>query len=112
MELGKIIAILLEGDNEKACLESKIKAWSFSVVSPEFVEMVRKGQPHALVTLAYHLILFKFLSDEWIYHDLVSHDMKVIKETVHPGWREYLTVPTMDPRNTLARVLVGCLQGV
>ena len=82
------------------------------MVSPEFVEMVRRGQTHALVTLAYDLILFKFLPDEWIYQDLVSHDMKVIEETVHPGWREYLTVPTMDTRNTLARVLVGYLQGV
>ena len=74
--------------------------------------MNRRRQPHALVTLAYYLILFKFLPDEWIYQDLASHDMKVIEETVHPGWREYLTVPTMDTRNTLARVLVGYLQGV
>lgn len=54
--------------------------------------MVRRGQTHALVTLAYDLILFKFLPDEWIYQDLVSHDMKVIEENVQcpPGLERIL----------------------
>ncbi|KAI0601600.1 hypothetical protein F4775DRAFT_405116 [Biscogniauxia sp. FL1348] len=92
-ELGRIIT-MLESAYERMALENRIKAWSFNIISPEFVEM--------------------FFPDMWIYQGLVSHDIEEIRQTIGPRWEEYLDIPItavhLDDRNTLTRLLVGCLQ--
>lgn len=111
-ELSRLIAVL-EHPYEESWLEKKIKAWAFDVVSPEFVDLVRQAQPHALIILAYYLALFKFLPDTWTYQGVATHDIEEIYNTIDPTWVGYISVPKMalqiNDRTALAQMLVSCL---
>lgn len=111
-ELGGLIAITDLVD-EQLWLERKIKAWAFDIVPPEFLDMVRRQTPAALVILAYYIVLFRLMPDTWIHQDLVSHDIKILSDAINSEWQQYMAVPIMASQVTdkvvLADLLFRCL---
>lgn len=111
-DLGRLVAVLAQ-PYEEGWLERQVKSWAWDMIPLEYPELVRRGQPQALVILAYYLAVFKLLPDSWTYQGVVTHDMGEICNMIEPEWSEYIAVPKlaaqMDDKTALARMLVSTL---
>jgi hypothetical protein len=108
----KLITIL-EHPHEQPWLEKMIKAWAFDAVPAEFLEMVQRGAPRALLILAYYLVFLNILPEIWIYQDVAEHDIGLIHKAVGMEWQEYLSLPKMalqiNNKTELSQFLTGKL---
>lgn len=111
-EVSRLIAAL-EPPRHHPWLVRKVKAWAFDVVETKFVELIQQERPCALVILTHYLALFNLLPNAWVYHDLVSHDMKIIVNELGLEWRECIVLPKMalhvNNHQALTKLLLGCL---
>jgi hypothetical protein len=97
----------------KRWTEYKVMAWAFSLVSSEFVAMVRQGRPRALVILAYYLVLLNVMPRSWLFEGVASHDMAQLEKMVSGDWQKYLDIPRaalrFGDKVSLTEFLVGHL---
>lgn len=110
----KLVSIL-QHPHEQSWLEKMIKAWAFDAVPAEFLEMVQRGAPRALLILAYYLVFLNIIPEIWIYQDVASHDIELIQKIIGEEWQEYLSLPKMalqiDNKTALIQFLTSELTG-
>lgn len=111
-DLGRLISAL-DGIHEDSWLEKQVKSWAWDMVPAEFLELVRRSHPQALVILVHYLAVFKLMPDVWTYQGVANHDIEEICQTMKPPWTEYITMPKMalriDDKPTLVRMIVNAL---
>ena len=75
-------------------LQFKVRAWTFSLTSSHFVDLVQQKNPRALVIVAYFLALVSYMPETWLYADVAQRDMaKLVAMVQDPVWTEFLRVP-------------------
>lgn len=94
--------------------EFKVFAWAFSLVSSEFLAMVRQGRPRALVILAYYLVLLELLPRSWLFEGVAIHDMAQLEKMLSGDWQKYLDIPRaalrVGDKASLTEFLLGQLR--
>lgn len=112
LDLGRLMSALGE-PYEESWLEKQVKSWAWDMVPAEFLELVRRAHPQALVILAHYLAVFKLLPDVWTYQGVANHDIEEICSTIEAPWTEYISVPKaalqINDKPTLAKMLVNSL---
>ncbi|KAF2120797.1 hypothetical protein BDV96DRAFT_275943 [Lophiotrema nucula] len=90
--IGKLIGAL-SLPSSKSWIELKIRSWPLILTSNRFVELVHMNDPTALVIIAHYIMFFQLLPADWLFEDVVTHDLHVVEGLLSSEWYPFLEVP-------------------